>query len=163
MHARTPTFILSKSTIFIHFTRNQDFQEVTVSVEGKPPLKFALAYGFRNIQNIVQRVKRGKCTYHFVEIMACPSGCNNGGAQIRPGGEETQKERFQAVEDVYYRDVEVVNPFQQQEVEALYQNWLSGRESDKAKEMLHTQYHEIEKSTSALNIKWWKSAIGKIY
>ncbi|KAK3782930.1 hypothetical protein RRG08_016309 [Elysia crispata] len=134
--------------------RNQDFQEVTVSAEGKPPLKFALAYGFRNIQNIVQRVKRGKCTYQFVEIMACPSGCNNGGGQIRPDGDETQKERYQTVENVYNREVEVVDPFHQQEVESLYRDWLGGRDTDKAREMLRTQYHEIEKSTSALNIKW---------
>ena len=37
-------------------------------------MKFAIAYGFRNIQNIVQKIKRGKCPYHFVEVMACPSG-----------------------------------------------------------------------------------------
>ncbi|GFO32096.1 cytosolic Fe-S cluster assembly factor narfl [Plakobranchus ocellatus] len=134
--------------------RNQDFQEVTVSVDGKPPLKFALAYGFRNIQNIVQRLKRGKCAYHFVEIMACPSGCNNGGGQIRVGGEGMQKERLQEVEDAYYRDMEVVDPFQRKDVETLYSDWLGGQNSDKAKEMLHTQYHEIEKSTSALNLKW---------
>lgn len=134
--------------------RNQDFQEVTVSVEGKTPLKFALAYGFRNIQNVVQRVKRGKCTYHFVEIMACPSGCNNGGGQIRTEGEETQKERYQIVEEIYKQDVVVVDPFSHKEVENLYSEWLGGPDSRKAREMLHTQYHEIEKSTSALNIKW---------
>ena len=37
-------------------------------------LRFAAAYGFRNIQNLMQKLKRGKCNYHFVEIMACPSG-----------------------------------------------------------------------------------------
>ncbi|XP_005110158.1 cytosolic Fe-S cluster assembly factor narfl [Aplysia californica] len=134
--------------------RNQDFQEVTVEAEGKPPLKFAIAYGFRNIQNIVQRIKRNKCTYHFVEIMACPSGCSNGGGQIRSGGEgESQKERLQSVEEIY-KGVPVVDPFQQRQVEELYAQWLGGRDSDMAKRLLHTQYHEIEKSTSALTIKW---------
>ena len=56
------------------FCRNQDFQEVHVEVNGEVVLKFALAYGFRNIQNIVQKIKRRKMQYHFVEIMACPSG-----------------------------------------------------------------------------------------
>ena len=32
------------------------------------------AYGFRSIQNIVRRIKTGKCAYHFIEIMACPQG-----------------------------------------------------------------------------------------
>ena len=37
-------------------------------------LKFAAAHGFRNIQNLVQKMKRGKSSYHYVEVMACPSG-----------------------------------------------------------------------------------------
>ena len=42
-----------------------------------------MANGFRNIQNLVQKMKRKRCTYDFVEVMACPSGCLNGGAQAR--------------------------------------------------------------------------------
>ena len=33
-------------------------------------------------------------------------------------------------------------------------DWLGGSESDKARQMLHTQYHEVEKFVSALTIKW---------
>lgn len=40
-------------------------------------LKFALCYGFRNLQNVVRKIKIGKCDYHFLEIMACPSGINS--------------------------------------------------------------------------------------
>lgn len=47
-------------------------------------LRFARAYGFRNIQNVVRRVKGGTSPYHFVELMACPAGCANGGGQPRP-------------------------------------------------------------------------------
>lgn len=47
---------------------------MTLEVDGEPVLRFALAYGFRNIQNLVQKVKRGKSPYHYVEVMACPSG-----------------------------------------------------------------------------------------
>ncbi|XP_055878060.1 cytosolic iron-sulfur assembly component 3-like [Biomphalaria glabrata] len=133
--------------------RNQDFQEVTVEISGKPPLKFALAYGFRNIQNIVQKLKRGKCQYHFVEIMACPSACNNGGGQIRSEPNETQKNRLQAVEKIY-SSVDVVDPFDLKPVKELYEKWLGGKGSQKAYAMLHTQYHAVEKSNNAINIKW---------
>ena len=37
-------------------------------------LHFGCAYGFRNIQNLVRRIKAGKSEYDFVEIMACPGG-----------------------------------------------------------------------------------------
>lgn len=55
-------------------SRNRDFQEVTLEREGQVLLHFAAAYGFRNIQNLVQKLKRGRCPYHYVEVMACPSG-----------------------------------------------------------------------------------------
>ena len=34
--------------------RNADFQEVSLEVKGHPVLRFALAYGFRNIQTLVR-------------------------------------------------------------------------------------------------------------
>lgn len=37
-------------------------------------LRFAAAYGFRNIQNMVLKLKRGKFPYHFVEVLACAGG-----------------------------------------------------------------------------------------
>ncbi|KAJ6648935.1 putative cytosolic Fe-S cluster assembly factor [Pseudolycoriella hygida] len=54
--------------------RNPDFREVTLEKDGKVLLRFAVANGFRNIQNLVQKLKRGKSSYHYVEVMACPSG-----------------------------------------------------------------------------------------
>lgn len=66
---------LIKSLLVIaSFPRNNDFREVTLEVDGETVLRFALAYGFRNIQNLVQKLKRGKSPYHYVEVMACPSG-----------------------------------------------------------------------------------------
>lgn len=46
--------------------------------EGRVLLHFAAAYGFRNIQNLVQKLKRGRCPYHYVEVMACPAGSHMG-------------------------------------------------------------------------------------
>lgn len=54
--------------------RNQDFKEVNLKIGGEVKLRFAMAYGFRNIQNIVQKIKKGNCSYDYIEIMACPSG-----------------------------------------------------------------------------------------
>ncbi len=46
-------------------------------------LWIGLAYGFRNIQNIIRQGLPSSPNYHYVEVMACPSGCINGGGQIR--------------------------------------------------------------------------------
>jgi iron only hydrogenase large subunit-like protein len=86
--------------------RNADVVEYTVtSVAGETLLKAARYYGFRNIQNLVRKLKParpsrmpggkpigsarkpgGKPTgpdYAYVEVMACPGGCTNGGGQIK--------------------------------------------------------------------------------
>eukprot|EP01028_Stygiella_incarcerata_P012861 TRINITY_DN80551_c0_g1_i1.p1 TRINITY_DN80551_c0_g1~~TRINITY_DN80551_c0_g1_i1.p1 ORF type:complete len:488 (-),score=114.15 TRINITY_DN80551_c0_g1_i1:150-1613(-) len=68
--------------------RNRDIQEAVLHVpqsDGTDKrIRFCKAYGFRNIQNLVRQVKRGRSPYAFVEVMACPHGCLNGGGQARP-------------------------------------------------------------------------------
>jgi len=51
-----------------------DYRTAVLEVDGKEVLTFATAYGFKNIQNVVRRIKRGQKAFDFVEIMACPSG-----------------------------------------------------------------------------------------
>ncbi|KAF4783793.1 iron only hydrogenase large subunit domain-containing protein [Colletotrichum scovillei] len=86
--------------------RNADVVEfVVASATGDPIFKAARYYGFRNIQNLVRKLKparpsrmpggkafgaarrpTGKSAgleYAYVEVMACPGGCTNGGGQIK--------------------------------------------------------------------------------
>lgn len=86
--------------------RNADVMEYTVtSATGEIIFKTARYYGFRNIQNLVRRLKPvrpsrmpggrpigsarklgGKPSgpdYAYIEVMACPGGCTNGGGQIK--------------------------------------------------------------------------------
>ncbi|CAH0554456.1 unnamed protein product [Brassicogethes aeneus] len=133
--------------------RNQDFKEVILEKDSKVLLRFAIANGFRNIQNLVQKLKRGKSTYHYVEVMACPAGCLNGGAQVRPKDGVTVKELSMQLEKMYEK-LPIKSPEENVLVKDLYENWLNGQESDKCQSVLHTQYHEVQKNTNALNIKW---------
>jgi len=55
-------------------SRNVDMKEATLEVNGVVVLRFAIANGFRNIQNLVQKLKSKRCLYDYVEVMACPSG-----------------------------------------------------------------------------------------
>ncbi|PHH50893.1 Cytosolic Fe-S cluster assembly factor NAR1 [Ceratocystis fimbriata CBS 114723] len=88
--------------------RNADVVEYTLlSATDEPLLRAARYYGFRNIQNLVRRLKPAKPSmmpggkpfgsarrraakpasaqleYTYVEVMACPGGCTNGGGQIK--------------------------------------------------------------------------------
>lgn len=76
--------------------KNPDFREVILEDgQGGAGLKVGIANGFRNIQNLVQKMKRKRCDYDYVEVagglvsltplfqvLACPGGCLNGGAQV---------------------------------------------------------------------------------
>ena len=57
--------------------RNSDVREAVLEKDGKTLLTVAVINGFKNIQNLVQKMKRKKCNYDYVEVMACPSGKEN--------------------------------------------------------------------------------------
>ena len=69
----------------------------------KPVLRFATAYGFKNVQLILQNLSNTtesskSSGYDYVEIMACPSGCSNGGGQVGANGQrETPRETKERV------------------------------------------------------------------
>ena len=80
---------ISFDDLKIKTLKNSDFKEIVLeNSSGEAMLRFAIANGFRNIQNLVQKMKRKKCSYDLVEVMACPSGCLNGGAQCKPSEEK---------------------------------------------------------------------------
>nr|CAD1822552.1 unnamed protein product [Ananas comosus var. bracteatus] len=134
--------------------RNSDFREVVLEVEGKPVLKFALCYGFRNLQNVVRKIKIGKCDYHFIEVMACPSGCLNGGGQIKSKKGQSSKDLIRQLENIYMQDVLVANPFDNPIAKRLYDEWLGEPGSEKAKKYLHTEYHPLVKSIASQLHNW---------
>ena len=45
-------------------------------------------------------------------------------------------------------------PNENENVDAVYLEWLGGKSTDKADHMLYTDYHEVEKMTNSLAIKW---------
>lgn len=134
--------------------RNSDFRELSLEVEGKTVLKFALCYGFQNLQNIVRKVKTRKCDYQFVEVMACPSGCLNGGGQIKPKPGQSPKELIKSLEAIYMENVLEADPFKNPLVNRLYDEWLGHPGSEKAKRHMHTGYHPVVKSVTAQLHNW---------
>ncbi|CAI2173369.1 1042_t:CDS:2 [Funneliformis geosporum] len=140
--------------VMVKTGRNKDFKEVTLEINGKPVLRFASAYGFRNIQNLVRKIKNSNSPYHYVEVMACPSGCINGGGQLKPNENIPIKDWILHVNNIY-RKVNSVSPEKNDVVLTLYNEWLDGIDSEKSKSLLRTQYHAVETSlTNPLAVKW---------
>jgi iron only hydrogenase large subunit-like protein len=146
--------------------RNPDFREVTLAdpTTGAVLLRFAAAYGFRNIQNVMRKLKRGKCPYDYVEIMACPSGCLNGGGQIRGEADgaapsiKAQKALVSTLDTLYHDDAEtaVRDPADAPVARGVYEQFLNGDVGgDAARQHLHTQYHAVKKAdVNPLAIQW---------
>lgn len=117
-------------------------------------MSFAQAYGFKNIQNVVRLIKSKRCQYDFVEIMACPSGCLNGGGQSRPIEGESSKELLTRVEQSY-RDVDgLCLPHLNSQANQLYDLWLDGKFSERSQTLLHTQYHAVEQMDLPIKLEW---------
>ncbi|KAG4306421.1 hypothetical protein PORY_000409, partial [Pneumocystis oryctolagi] len=98
-----------------HTIRNNDMEEYILrGPDDSILLRMATCYGFRNIQNLIRKLKTRQnnklsqeTIYDFVEIMACPSGCINGGGQLKPEMLElsktfTQKEWIDHVNKLYH-------------------------------------------------------------
>lgn len=50
----------------------------------------------------VRKIKRRACEYDYVEIMACPSGCLNGGGQIKPQPGQSAQQLLDELDAIYH-------------------------------------------------------------
>lgn len=152
-HAAKELFGMDVKEITYKALKNKDFQEVTLEKDGETVLRFAAAYGFRNIQNMVLKLKKGKFLYHFVEVLACPGGCLNGKGQTQTEDGKPDKALLSQMEDVYAA-IPVRLPEANVYVQKMYQDWLEGMDSRKVQETLHTKYSAVNQTASNLDIKW---------
>ncbi|CBZ23378.1 putative hydrogenase [Leishmania mexicana MHOM/GT/2001/U1103] len=86
--------------------RNRNHQLATCAA--LPDEVFCIGYGFQQIQNTVRGLKKRMAamrSYTFIELMACPDGCLNGGGQVRPA-QQPHAEVLDAVLDAYARNME---------------------------------------------------------
>uniref|UniRef100_A0A2K6F1R2 Nuclear prelamin A recognition factor n=2 Tax=Lemuriformes TaxID=376915 RepID=A0A2K6F1R2_PROCO len=152
-HAAKELFNEDVEEVTYRALRNKDFQEVTLEKNGEVLLRFAAAYGFRNIQNMILKLKKGALPYHFVEVLACPGGCLNGRGQAQTRDGRVDKALLRQMEGIY-SDIPVRPPETSAHVQELYQQWLEGVDSPKAQETLHTTFQSPEHCAHSLDIRW---------
>ncbi|XP_040100843.1 nuclear prelamin A recognition factor isoform X1 [Oryx dammah] len=152
-HAAKELFNEDVGEVTYRALRNKDFQEVTLEKSGEVLLRFAAAYGFRNIQNVVLKLKKGKFPYHFVEVLACAGGCLNGRGQAQTADGRTDKALLQKMKGIY-ADIPVQLPEASTHVQELYQEWLDGTDSPRVQEALHTAYQGPGQPADSRDIKW---------
>ena len=118
-------------------------KEASVDVDGTE-IKVAVASGLANANQLLTAIKNGTADYQFVEIMACPGGCINGGGQPHQNAAtrvltNVPKTRGEAL---YRNDANSAmrKSHENPAVKEVYKNLLGKPGSEKAHELLHTSY-----------------------
>jgi NADH-quinone oxidoreductase subunit G/[NiFe] hydrogenase diaphorase moiety small subunit/NADP-reducing hydrogenase subunit HndD len=102
-------------------------------------LKCAVAHGLVNAKTVMDSVKFGTASYHFIEIMACPGGCLGGGGQPIPTSPEIRRKRAEAI---YAEDagMTIRKSHENPEVVKLYKDFLKEPNGELSHKLLHTKY-----------------------
>jgi ferredoxin hydrogenase gamma subunit len=104
-------------------------------------VKVAMCHGLKPTRQIVEAVRAGIADFDFIEIMACPGGCVDGGGSLR-----SQKaylpHAMKRRETLFGIDKKhaVRQSHHNEQVQALYRDYLDKPNSEKAHELLHTHY-----------------------
>ncbi len=125
----------------------EGIKEASVNIGGTD-VKVAVVHGLGNARKVLDAVKAGKATYHFIEIMACPGGCVTGGGQPIVDSKtrmdiDIRAERAKAVysED---RRLAVRKSHKNPAITKIYDEYLEKPGSHKAHNLLHTHYSKKE-------------------
>lgn len=118
-------------------------KEAAVKVGGKE-LSICIASGLKNASKVIERIRSGENQYHFIEIMACPGGCLNGGGQpVAKDGKyaETMLARRKGVQSID-RNKSARISCDSSAVQKLYEEFLVEPGSEIAHKLLHTSYSD---------------------
>ena len=119
----------------------EGIKEAELDVDGLK-VKIAVAHGLGNARNICEAVRAGNPRgWHFIELMACPGGCINGGGQPISLEKDTPALRQQAL----YRDdrnLPLRKSHENPEIQAVYADFLGEPNGHKAHQLLHTRYQK---------------------
>ena len=111
---------------------------------GDITLNVAVASGTANAKKVLDAVKAGELDVQFIEIMACPGGCVNGGGQpIQPAVVRMTTDLRAVRAAVLYNDdknCDLRKSHENSAVKKLYDEYFGEPNSHKAHEILHTHY-----------------------
>lgn len=115
-------------------------KETRVSVNGLD-LGVAVVSGLGNARELLDEIRNGRDDIHFIEIMACPGGCINGGGQhigADTGAIRARANALYEIDDSEPIKVSHRNP----DVADLYSRFLGKPLDEHSHALLHTSYQE---------------------
>ncbi len=112
---------------------------------GGMTVKVCVASGLENARKVMEKVRAGEMNdYQFIEIMACPGGCVNGGGQPRQPGYVRNNVDIRALRAKVLYDMDDKNTLRKSHenpaIKEIYENFYGTPGSEKAHHLLHTSY-----------------------
>ena len=121
----------------------KDIKEATYKV-GDLDVNVLVTSGLANARKVLDSIRDGSCNAQFIEIMACPGGCVNGGGQpqVAMGIRNFVDIREERAKVLYNLDKSM--PLRQSHdnpaIKQVYEEFFEKPGSHKAHEVLHTSY-----------------------
>jgi ferredoxin hydrogenase gamma subunit len=112
-------------------------------------VKVAMAHGLGATRALCERIRAGEADFDFIEIMACPGGCVDGGGNLR--SKKAYQPHAMKRRDTLFA-IDRATPVRQShnnpQVQALYRDFLGHPFSQQAHQLLHTWYSDRSVATS---------------
>ena len=115
-------------------------------------INVAVVSGIANAEKLIQEIKSGNKFYHFVEIMACPGGCVNGGGM--PVHNAAIQDNFAnamvRAKTIYHMDKynKLRRSHENPVILEVYKDYLGEPNGELAHKLLHTHYKPKERYNS---------------
>ena len=128
----------------------EGIKEATYTIAGNV-IRVAVCSGTANAKKLLTMIRNGEKDYDFVEIMACPGGCVNGGGQpiVDSDTRATVDVRAVRAKALYGEDAgkALRKSHENAEIKAIYADYLGKPGGHRSHELLHTHYTRREKYT----------------
>jgi NADP-reducing hydrogenase subunit HndD len=137
-----------KDLDYMEVRGTQGIKEAVYNVAGIE-VRVAVANGLMNASNLLESIKSGEKTYHFIEIMGCPGGCINGGGQpVQPAYVRNFVDLKAVRAAALYeadKDMPIRKSHESPLIKKIYDEYLIKPGSTRAHELLHTHYRKRDK------------------
>ncbi len=123
-------------------------KEASYTLGGKT-FRIAVVSGLANARTVLEGLKSGERKYDFVEVMACPGGCINGGGQPIQGDSvrnyvDLKTLRAKALYDAD-KKTKLRKSHQSPVIQMLYDEYFDAPGKHRAHRLLHTSYTKRDK------------------
>ncbi len=139
----TDTKLEGEALDFKEVRGTKGIKEATYKV-GDLDVNVAVVSGLKNARMLLDKIRAGEANYHFIEVMACPGGCVNGGGQpIQPASVRNNTDIRALRASVLYnedKNLPIRKSHENPVIKELYDTYLEKPGSHKAHEILHTTY-----------------------